>query len=107
MEHVRRMGLSRALLLATLALPAAALSYAQGTGAESGKSVVTDSATSPADKAVAEHVYSVLNADPNHYYRHVTIRAQNGVVTLGGFVWSQVAGQSETNHCRRSGCLES
>ena len=41
---------------------------------------------SSADKAVADRVYAALNRDKSSYYRHVTVTASNGVVTLGGFV---------------------
>src|SRR5579863_8969867 len=41
---------------------------------------------SSADKAVADRVYAALNQDQKSYYRHVTVTASNGVVTLGGFV---------------------
>ena len=40
----------------------------------------------PADRAMAERVYSALKADPTNYFRHVTVRANGDVVTLGGFV---------------------
>jgi hyperosmotically inducible protein len=49
----------------------------------------SDSATanrSPADRAMADRVYDALKADPMNYYRHVTVRADHGVITLGGFV---------------------
>lgn len=33
-------------------------------------------------------VYAALDADPNHFFRHVTVKVENGVATLGGFVHS-------------------
>ncbi len=41
-----------------------------------------------ADRALARDVYLALNADPFYYYRHVDVRADEGVVSLSGYVWS-------------------
>ncbi len=41
-----------------------------------------------ADKELADQVQAALTADPNLYSRHITLRADNGVVTLGGHVWT-------------------
>jgi BON domain len=43
------------------------------------------------DEALTKAIYSALEADPNHYYRHVTVRVDKGVATLGGFVHSSSA----------------
>ena len=51
----------------------------------------SDSNQSPADRTTANHVYAALKADPNGYYRHVTVGANKGAVTLSGFVWSAEA----------------
>ena len=40
------------------------------------------------DEILANTVYSELNADPFHYYRHVDVRVDNGVADLSGYVWS-------------------
>jgi len=40
------------------------------------------------DEALTKAIYSALEADPNHYFRHVTVRVDKGVATLGGFVHS-------------------
>jgi len=40
------------------------------------------------DKDTAAQVYSALNADPNIFARHIDVRADNGVVHLGGYVWN-------------------
>jgi osmotically-inducible protein OsmY len=40
------------------------------------------------DEALTKAVYAALEADPNHFFRHVTVRVDNGVATLGGFVHS-------------------
>lgn len=41
---------------------------------------------SPADQQTAKRVYDQLTADQVDYYKHVTVTAENGVVTLGGSV---------------------
>ncbi|MGH3426415.1 MAG: BON domain-containing protein [Terriglobales bacterium] len=38
------------------------------------------------DRATAARVSAALARDQKHLYRHVTMSASNGVVTLGGFV---------------------
>jgi osmotically-inducible protein OsmY len=40
------------------------------------------------DRVLARHVYLALNADPLYYFRHVSVRADDGVVALTGYVWS-------------------
>ena len=40
-----------------------------------------------ADKATADRVESALDADKLLYAKHITVRADNGVVRLSGFVW--------------------
>jgi osmotically-inducible protein OsmY len=40
-----------------------------------------------ADKATADRVELALNSDKSLYARHIVVRADNGVVRLGGFVW--------------------
>jgi hypothetical protein len=41
-----------------------------------------------ADASLAHNVRLALNADPQLYSRHVDISVDNGVVRLGGYVWS-------------------
>lgn len=41
-----------------------------------------------ADLRLANAVYSALNADPMHFYRHVEVHVSDGVASLSGFVWS-------------------
>jgi osmotically-inducible protein OsmY len=41
-----------------------------------------------ADKETAENVRIALNADTQIYARHISVQADNGVVHLGGYVWS-------------------
>lgn len=40
------------------------------------------------DNETAARVASALNADPTLYARHIDVRAYNGVVHLGGYVWN-------------------
>jgi hyperosmotically inducible protein len=40
-----------------------------------------------ADREMAAHVQAALDADKQLYARHITVRADNGVVRLTGFVW--------------------
>ena len=42
-----------------------------------------------ADSETADRVQGALNADKMLYARHITVRADNGVVNLGGYVWTQ------------------
>ena len=41
-----------------------------------------------ADKALAESVQNALASDQTLYARHITVRADGGVVTVGGYVWT-------------------
>ena len=40
------------------------------------------------DEAITQAINSALNADPQHFFRHVNVRVDNGVATLSGFVHS-------------------
>lgn len=40
-----------------------------------------------ADDAMADRVTQALSADQALYSRHITVRADNGVIRLTGFVW--------------------
>jgi osmotically-inducible protein OsmY len=42
-----------------------------------------------ADDATVQRVQQALDADRTLYDRHIIIRADNGVVRLSGFVWTQ------------------
>ena len=42
-----------------------------------------------ADSETADRVQLALNTDKELFARHITIRADNGVVVLGGYVWTQ------------------
>jgi osmotically-inducible protein OsmY len=41
-----------------------------------------------ADRDLSDRVEASLKADPGLYSRHINLRADNGVVTLGGYVWT-------------------
>lgn len=41
-----------------------------------------------ADKDLVDRVEASLKADPGLYARHVNLRADNGVVTMSGYVWT-------------------
>lgn len=41
-----------------------------------------------ADHDTADRVLAALNADKVLYARHITVRADDGVVTLDGYVWT-------------------
>lgn len=41
-----------------------------------------------ANEALANAVYSRLDADPVYYFRHVDVRVDQGVARLSGYVWS-------------------
>jgi osmotically-inducible protein OsmY len=43
------------------------------------------------DEALTKAVSSALNADPNHYFRHVTVKVDKGVANLSGYVDSSGA----------------
>src|SRR5262249_16802704 len=40
------------------------------------------------DEALTKAIYAALDADPHHFFRHATLRVDNGVATLSGFVHS-------------------
>jgi len=40
-----------------------------------------------ADDAMADRVTQALSADQELYSRHITVRADEGVIRLSGFVW--------------------
>lgn len=42
-----------------------------------------------ADNDMADRVQRALSADQLLYSRHVTVRADDGVVSLGGYIWTQ------------------
>ena len=72
-----------ALVLAT-AVPA--LPVSAQSSSDAGGGAQTSSRQSQADKELAQRVYAKLNSDQVDYYKHVTVFADNGVITLGGSV---------------------
>jgi hypothetical protein len=42
-----------------------------------------------ADASTVNQVQDALNSDKELFSRHITVRADSGVVTLGGFAWTQ------------------
>jgi osmotically-inducible protein OsmY len=42
-----------------------------------------------ADKETTDRVQLALNSDKELYARHISVRADGGVVLLGGYVWTQ------------------
>ena len=49
-----------------------------------------------ADKLTAERVEAALNADEALYAKHISVRADNGVVQLTGYVWNASDFQTAT-----------
>ncbi len=41
------------------------------------------------DRATADRVQAALDADRQLYAKHITVSADGGVVSLGGYVWTQ------------------
>jgi hypothetical protein len=41
-----------------------------------------------ADRALASKVESALDSDPVYFFRHVDVQADDGKVSLSGYVWS-------------------
>jgi BON domain len=67
---------------------------AQGAAAATGQEAHDVAATNDAattDEALTKAVYAALNADPNYYFRHVTVRVDKGVANLSGFGGSSAA----------------
>jgi len=79
--YKNRSALTGLALAAVFAFPA----FSQS-ASDAGGGVQATSKASPGDKQVAEQVYERLKADDVDYYKHVTVSAENGVVTLGGTV---------------------
>ena len=78
------------LLIAAIALLMYGASASpQGAAPPTGQS--TQDAAATTDEALTKAIYSALNADPNHFFRHVTVRVDKGVATLSGFVHSSSA----------------
>jgi hyperosmotically inducible periplasmic protein len=48
------------------------------------------------DKETAQRVEAALNADEGLYAKHISVRADNGVVRLTGYVWNASDFQTAT-----------
>ena len=44
-----------------------------------------------ADHLLADRVVTALDSDPAYYFRHVDVQADDGRVSLSGYVWSDEA----------------
>jgi hyperosmotically inducible periplasmic protein len=77
----KRTAIAALALAVTLSTPAMAQSESNAGGG-----VQSASKQSPADNRIARQVYDNLSADKVDYYKHVTVSADHGVVTLGGSV---------------------
>src|ERR1700752_1239983 len=54
-----------------------------------------------ADNATADRVRAAFDADAMLFARHITVRADNGVVTLGGYAWTPEELQAARRDARR------
>jgi osmotically-inducible protein OsmY len=57
-------------------------------------------AQADSDRVLADRVQNALASDPTYYFRHVDVEADEGRVSLSGYVWSDDA-------IRRAGLLAS
>ena len=80
-----------AVALLSLATAAPAFPVRAQSSSDAGGGAQATSRQSPADNELAHRVYAKLNADQVDYYKHVTVLADNGVVTLGGSVGTSEA----------------
>ena len=44
-----------------------------------------------ADRVLALRVQNALDGDPTYFFKHVDVQADNGRVSLSGYVWSAAA----------------
>jgi len=81
-----RVAQSAAIALGVLC---ASPAFPQSSGSQADSPRIDDTAqdrSGSSDRALAARVTNALAKDQTHYYRHVTVSASKGVVTLGGFV---------------------
>jgi osmotically-inducible protein OsmY len=78
-----------ALLIALTLSVSGSCALAQTGAAPTGQA--PNAAAAPTDEELTKAIYSALDADPHHFFRHVTVRVDNGVATLGGFVHTSQA----------------
>ena len=82
----RAVALIAAIALSVYGSSAFAQAAASPAGQPAGQPAQEAAATS--DEALTKAVQSALNADTQHFFRHVNVRVDNGVATLSGFVHS-------------------
>jgi osmotically-inducible protein OsmY len=80
-----RVAQSAAIALGVLC---ASPAFPQSSGSQADAAQIDDAQdrSGSSDRALAARVTNALAKDQTHYYRHVTVSASQGVVTLGGFV---------------------
>ena len=76
----------RAVLITAIAVSVYGLSASAQQAPPTGQPAQEVASTS--DEAITKAIYSALNADPHHFFRHVTVSVDKGVATLSGFVHS-------------------
>jgi len=92
--EIERMPLTRALIAAIALSVYGASAFPQAAAPPTGQPQTDQPARDVADtsdEALTKAIHSALDADPNHYFRHVTVSVDKGVATLGGFVHSSSA----------------
>jgi osmotically-inducible protein OsmY len=91
--EIERMSRIHALIAAIALLMCGSSASAQGTSpqgaAPTGQPAPDVASTS--DAALTKAIHAALDADPNHYFRHVNVSVDKGVATLSGFVNSSSA----------------
>jgi osmotically-inducible protein OsmY len=99
MPQLIRSGIAALIACSALGL-AGGLAQAQ-TQPERADAPATE-AKSPNDAAIADRVSEALKADPHNFYRHATVSVTNGVVRLGGMVYSTDAMQKAEKIARQT-----
>ena len=87
----RRPTLLAAIALSLYGLSASAQQATPPTGQSPPTGQPAPNAAATTDESLTKAINSALDADPNHFFRHVNVRVDNGVATLSGFVHSSQA----------------
>ncbi|MBV8146253.1 MAG: BON domain-containing protein [Gammaproteobacteria bacterium] len=74
---------TRALVAAIAVSLFCSPAFAQGAAPPGGE---PPHAAAPTDEALAKAVSAALDADPDHFFRHVHVRVDKGVAKLSGYV---------------------
>jgi osmotically-inducible protein OsmY len=86
MPHLNHFGIATLAVCCALGLaPLGARAQPQSADAPATR------AESSQDAAIADRVSTALQADPHHFYRHLTVSVTKGVVRLGGLTYSNDA----------------